>query len=497
MKILLATSEMAPFAKTGGLADVAGALPKALAALGHEVAVVMPLYGSIDRAALGATLLFPEVRVDLPTGGRSLAVWTAPLPGTPAGAPVTVYLIEDDGLFNRPQLYGEDGRDYPDNALRFAYFCMAALWMIKGLVWKPDIIHCNDWQTALIPIYLANRPDMQNDPDLTAIRILFTIHNLSYQGLFPKQTLDLLGLPPLLFNSEQLEFFDNLNLLKGALVFSHHLTTVSKQYAKEIQTAEFGCGLEGVLRQRADRLTGILNGIDNVEWNPETDKNLPAKFSRADKKNKALSKAAVQKHFGLPVDPKPVLLAVISRLANQKGLDLLVDVLPGLLSDEHVQFVLLGTGQPEYHEFFTLLAERYPTRVGIELGFNNALAHQIEAGADVFLMPSRFEPCGLNQFYSLRYGTVPIVRKVGGLADSIVNIGAADSISSGKATGYVFGPYKPKPLADSINKAIALFRGDRKAWEKLMDNGMAQDFSWTRSAKEYDKLMKLMLRAEK
>lgn len=492
MKILLATSEMTPFAKTGGLADVAGALPKAMATLGHEVAVVMPYYGTINHNAAGATLVLPEVLVDLPVGRRVLSVWRTSVPvDAPGAKPVTVYLIEDRGLFNRPHLYVDKGREYPDNALRFAYFCQAALWMLKGVGWTPDLIHCNDWQTALIPVYLRNLPAMQADPDLSRIRVLFSIHNMSYQGVYPSYTLNQVGLPQSLYQSGALEFYHRINLLKGAILFSDELTTVSPQYAKEIQTHAFGCGLEGVLRSRAAHLTGILNGIDVHEWNPATDPALPAHYSREDKRNKALCKQYLQQHFDLPLDPERPLLAIISRMIHQKGFDILTEAMPAIL-EEGVQFVLLGTGEPHYQQFFADLTRQHPEQVGVEIGFNDALAHQMEAGADLFLMPSHFEPCGLNQLYSLRYGTVPLVRRTGGLADSIVDA-TPSTIVWGKATGFVFSPYDPVALLATVRRALEDYRGDKVAWAKLMDNAMAQDFSWEHSAREYEKLMQKMV----
>ena len=448
MKILMATSEMAPLAKTGGLADVAGSLPHALAALGHEIAVVMPFYGTIDRDALTSYPVLPEVVVDLPAGRRVLTIWRTRMPTATLGSDeeraerpsITIYLVEDDGLFARPQLYAEQGEEYPDNPLRFAYFCQAAVWMLKGLDWLPDVIHCNDWQTALIPVYLDHYGSMRNDPALQHIRVLLAIHNLSYQGIYPPHVLGQIGLPDTLMNPEELEFYGSVNLLKGGICYSHRIVTVSRQYAREIQTEQFGCGLEGVLSKRTHELTGILNGIDVKDWNPATDPHLAANFSREDPTGKTQCKEALQKQVGLPVQPERPLIGMISRLADQKGLDLISEVLPELLASHKFQFVVLGTGQPEYHEFFQTLQNQMPDRVAARLLFDNALAHQIEAGADMFLMPSAFEPCGLNQMYSMRYGTIPIVR-----------------------------------------------------WRRLMQNAMSADFGWTRSAREYEHLMGRMI----
>ncbi len=488
MKILIAASEMVPFAKTGGLADVAQALPQALAELGHEVAVVMPFYGCIDRKIHNIERVLPEVLVDLPLGRRAITVWKTMLNGAGASA-IPVYLIEDQGLFNRPQLYAENGRDYPDNAFRFAYFCLASLWMLKGLDWIPDVIQCNDWQTALIPTYLSNLDYLSADEQLGSIKTLFTIHNLSYQGIFSFYNLEQLGLPATLFQPDGLEFYGNINLLKGGILYSDHISTVSRQYAKEIQTPEFGCGLEGLLTVRADRLTGILNGIDTSIWNPETDPLIPARFTAKKIKNKAACKKhLIQQRMGMPYKAGRPVLGMISRLADQKGFDLLVEILPELLQED-MQFVLLGTGQPEYHKIFKELATLHPEKVAVALEFNDELAHQIEAGSDMFLMPSQFEPCGLNQLYSLRYGTIPIVRKTGGLADSIINVSPA-GIAAGKATGFVFTEYSGPALLDTIRKALRLYQEKPESWAKLVENAMTQDFSWHASAQEYEKLFK-------
>jgi starch synthase len=493
MKILFAASELAPLAKTGGLADVAGALPRALTELGHDVRAVMPFYGTISREKYAPKLVMPEVLVSLPAGRRALRVWETTSPSEPV---FPIYLLEDAALFDRPQLYAEAGVEYPDNALRFAYYCMAAIWMLKGLHWIPDVIVCNDWQTALIPTYLVRNRTMRLDPQLGKIRTLFAIHNLSYQGLYPNYLVYQLGVPWAAFNPYEMEFWGRINLLKGGLVHSHKLVTVSPTYAREIQTDEFGCGLEGLLHTRRQDLTGILNGIDTQVWNPAQDPNLAAAYTRQNKRPKEKCKRDLQEQFGLPLDTprkQRPLLTVISRLANQKGFDLLTEIMPQVLRTG-AQFVLLGTGQPEYHDYFRELAAAHPQQVGLELGFNDALAHQIEAGGDIFLMPSHFEPCGLNQLYSLRYGNVPVVRKTGGLADSIINATPA-TLKAGKATGFMFTEYKPAALLAAVRKAVATYENDRTHWRKLMDAGMQQDFSWERSAREYETIMQGMLDA--
>ena len=484
MRILLASSEVTPLARTGGLGDVAGALPAALRSLRHDVAVVMPFYGLIDREAHPAELLIPAIRVHLPAGDRDLAVWRATLPGTEnSRRPVPVYLIDDPGLFDRPNLYQENGKDYPDNALRFAYFCLATLWMLKALDWIPDIIHCNDWQTALIPIYLKDYDSLRNDPDLGGMSTLFAIHNVLYQGVFPSYVLPSLGLPQEAYDAHRIEYHGYLNLMKGAILYSGGLSTVSRAYAKEIQTPEFGYGMEGLLRGRAADLTGILNGIDTERWNPATDPALPAHYDRERMEGKAVCKRELQKRFGLRRVANRPLIGMIGRLTDQKGLDILAEALPELLRG-HIQFVLLGTGQPEYHALFKHLAEQFPRKVGLTLDFDDELAHQIEAGADMFLMPSRFEPCGLNQLYSLRYGTVPIVRRTGGLSDSIVNT-RKSTLANGRATGFVFTPYSARSLLHTTRRALRFYRRDKETWARIVANGMAKDFSWRRSAFAY------------
>mgnify|MGYP001459483806 CR=1 FL=1 len=494
MRILLAASEVAPLAKTGGLADVCGALPRALARLGHEVAVILPFYAAVDRRRFQPTPLLRGITVHLPADNRDLNVWELTLPGAAdAPHPVRVWLVEDDALFGRPALYAEHGRDYPDNAFRFAYFCLAALWTLKGLGWYPDVIHCNDWQTALIPVYLRHYDAVRADADLARIRTLFTIHNISYQGLFPPHFVHGLGLPPHLYQPEAMEFHGHLNLLKGGLLYSDALSTVSRQYAREIQTPEFGYGLEGLLRLRAADLTGILNGIDVEEWDPARDPALAAPYSPTRLRGKAACKKALQQACGLPARPGTPLLGMISRLVEQKGLDLVAEVLPDLLQDD-VQFVLLGSGQPEYHALFTALARKFPRKIAVHLRFDNDLAHRIEAGADLFLMPSRFEPCGLNQLYSLRYGTLPVVRRTGGLADSVVNATAA-TIKAGTATGFVFTPCEARAFAAALRRALRLYRKEPDTWTRLVRNAMVQDFSWARSARAYEKLYRKLARS--
>ena len=478
MKVLIVSSEVTPFAKTGGLADVAGALPVALAALGHDVRVVMPKYGVIDDDRHHLIPILGDILVRL--NGRTFTahIKRSQLPGSR----VPVYFILNSAFFDREGLYQADGRDYPDNAVRFAFFCTAVVWLLKGLDWVPDIIHCNDWQTALIPVYLRDHPDMAADPVLQQTRVVFTIHNLAYQGIFPLEEGASIGIGPELLHPKALEFYGRMNLMKGGLIFSDALTTVSRRYAEEIQTPEFGCGLEGLLQERRGELTGIMNGVDYGVWNPETDPLIPAHYSAQDLAGKVKCKAALQRESALETDAAAPLIGIISRLDPQKGFDLIAGALDAILA-QGAQVVLLGTGMPEYHMVFERAAKRHAGRISAHLRFDNPLAHRIEAGADMFLMPSRYEPCGLNQLYSLRYGTVPVVRATGGLADSVTDATAA-GIRAGKSTGFVFEDYTAAALLKTVKRAIKLFH-DRERWQQLMRNGMKRDFSWNAAARQY------------
>jgi starch synthase len=482
MKILLAASEVVPFAKTGGLADVAGALPRALRALGHDVRVVLPFYRAVSSGKFTFQVLLDEMIVQFPGNWQVGKVVQTVFPGTE----IPVYLIRHDHYFDRDGLYGETGEDYPDNAERFAFFCMAALWTLKGTDWRPDVIHCNDWQTALIPTYLRNLPILQGDPFYSQIRTVYTIHNLAYQGSFGSAVLPRIGLDYSVYNPEGLEFYGSVNLMKAGIVYADALTTVSRQYAREIQTPEFGCGLDGILCARADRLHGIMNGIDYTVWNPELDEHIASHYSPSNPAGKALCKQALQIAGKLPVKRDTPLIGMISRLDKQKGFDLLEECLDDIMA-LNVQMVILGTGDPAYHEMLQEAAKKYPDRLAVFLMFNNPLAHQIEAGSDMFLMPSRFEPCGLNQLYSLKYGTIPIVRKVGGLADSIEDA-ATDAIRKGTATGFVFEPYKSPEMFAAIKRAVKMYRDKRDLWAKLTQSAMSKVFSWDASARAYQTL---------
>lgn len=472
MKILFASSEAHPLIKTGGLADVSGALPKALADLKQDVRLILPAYQE-----LLARIAPPREVARLTLSGRPepVRVLETVLPE----AAVPVYLIEAPRCFDRPgnPYTGPDGRDWPDNADRFARFCRAIVEIAQdraGLGWRPDAVHCNDWQTGLVPALLS----LEQERPAT----VFTVHNLAYQGLFDWAAFQRLELPYAWWSMHLLEFHGKFSFIKGGLVFADRLTTVSPTYAREIRTPEYGCGLEGLLNHRADRLSGILNGADYAVWDPAGDPLLPAHFSRKNLKGKAANKQALQAQFGLPVAPKVPLFAHIGRLVEQKGIDLLLDILPELMQ-RPLQLVMLGSGQANLEAALSAAQTRYPDRLAVRIVYDEPLAHRIEAGADAFLMPSRFEPCGLNQIYSLRYGTLPIVRRTGGLADTVVDTCAA-TLDDGTATGFAFDDARPQSLLATIDRALNLY-AQRTVWTRVIKNAMAQDFSWTRSARQY------------
>jgi starch synthase len=458
-----------PFSKTGGLADVVGALPKALAKLGHKIQVVLPRYrmtkpGKLEPAMQSLTL-------PLGSGYRFASIQNGGVVGQ-----VRTYLVDCPFFFDRAGLYQEKGEDYTDNAQRFAAFSFAALELAKRSAAAPDIIHCHDWQAALVPIYLRNL--YQGDDFFRETSVVFTIHNVGYQGHFPPQILPEISLPASLFSMDYLEYYGKVNLLKGGIVFSDFVTTVSRKYAEEIQTPEFGSGLEGVFLARRDRLAGILNGVDYSDWDPATDELIAANYSTKDMKGKVACKKALLERMGVknPVLSRPV-LGIVSRFASQKGFDLIADVAEQLAAED-VYLVALGTGEPAYEELFQSMAATYPDKFLVEIAYDNTLAHQIEAGSDMFVMPSRYEPCGLNQIYSLKYGTVPVVRATGGLDDTI------HTFDGQSGTGFKFTEYTGAALLEVIKQAIATYRQPR-IWERLVANGMQEDFSWGRSAQQY------------
>jgi starch synthase len=470
LRVLICTSEAVPFAKTGGLADVAGSLPRALAGLGHDVRLALPKYAVIDGKKIESQGIGPSI--DVPLGSRSVEVG---FELSPAIHGVPTYLVNCPTFFAREGLYG-----HPDDAERFALFCRAVLRFVEEGDWKPDVIHCNDWQTALVPVLL--RTTYSDHPDLSKIGTVYTIHNLAYQGVFDAAVMQAVGLDQSLFSLHGLEFYGKVNFLKGGLVFADLLNTVSEKYAEEIQTREFGERLEGVLTERREDLYGILNGIDYAVWDPSSDRLLEANYGPEDLGGKAVNKAAIQRRYELEERPDVPLIGLVSRLANQKGLDILAKALPHLLTWD-VQFVLLGTGEQHYHDLLSGLASRHATKMGVALEFDNTLAHQIYAGSDMFLMPSRYEPCGLGQMISLRYGTIPIVRSTGGLADTVEEY---DPVG-GAGNGFAFEEYGPVALLGSIGRGVLTYQ-DGGSWARLVQNAMSADFSWERSAAKYAEL---------
>jgi starch synthase len=473
MHIAFAASECVPFSKTGGLADVVGALPRALAALGHQVSVYVPRYRQ-TRLADPQTVV-RSVTIPFDDKYRFCSVVTA---GASAG--VRLYFVDYPPYFDREALYGGPSGDYPDNAERFALFSRAVLEAAKVLG-VPQVFHCHDWQSALVPVML--RTLYAEDPAFRDVATVFTIHNMGYQGLFPPDTLPLLMLPWDLLTMSKMEFFGQVNFLKGALVYSDYITTVSKRYSQEIQTTEYGFGLEGVLRDRAATVTGILNGVDYDEWGPQTDKFIVAKYSPQDLSGKLQCKQDLLHAFGIAnADAKVPVIGIVSRFAAQKGFDLISQIMDRLAREEMIM-VILGSGDKPYEEMFQRLNKQFPNKIAVKVAFDNAIAHKIEAGADMFLMPSRYEPCGLNQIYSLKYGTVPIVRATGGLDDTIEPWDAR----TGKGTGFKFSDYTGEALLATIKQALLAYR-DPSSWQTLMRNGMGRDFSWGASAREYGKI---------
>ena len=457
----MVASEATPFAKTGGLADVVGSLPAALAGLGHQVAVVIPRYSSIDLKA--ARRVYDNLDIWFGPNRHRTAIYVT-------GNKVPFYLVDCPALYDRPGLYGDADGDYPDNAIRFAVLARAALGIAYHL-FRPDILHCHDWQSALVPTYL--RSVFANHPIFLGIRTLFTIHNIGYQGLFPPKVLPAIGLDRTVFQPGGIEYWGKVSLLKGGLVYSDRLNTVSPTYAREIQTPEYGMGMDGILRDRSAVLSGIVNGVDYGEWNPETDALIPANYSAADLSGKMACKRELLAEFGLP--PSTIdepLIGIVSRFTSQKGADLIAEV-ADRLALENLRLVALGTGDSEDEDLFRKLAADHPERFAVRIRFDNALAHRIEAGADLFLMPSRYEPCGLNQIYSLKYGTVPVVRATGGLDDTI-----------NEDTGFKFREYSGEAMLQAIQAACAAWQ-NREEWMRMMRRGMQQDYSWTVSAAEY------------
>ena len=482
MNIVFAASECVPFSKTGGLADVVGALPRALADLGHCVSVYLPRYKNTKTPVVRTAL--HSISVPFADRYRFCSVIDG---GKQAG--VQFYFIDYPPFFDREDLYGTAAGDFPDNAERFALFSRAVIEAAKVLG-VPDVFHCHDWQTGLIPVLL--RTIYAEDPVFRATATVFTIHNIGYQGVFPAEKLAELMLPPELFSVRGMEYWGKIGFLKGGLIFSDRITTVSRKYSQEIQTPEFGFGLEGVLRGRADRLSGILNGVDYNEWSPEKDRFILSQYSIGTLEGKHGCKRDLLRQSGLEnANPDLPLIGIVSRLASQKGFDLIAEIVEDL-ARMPVTMAILGSGDQRYEDLFRGLSGRHPDKFAFRAGYDNAMAHRIEAGADMFLMPSHYEPCGLNQIYSLKYGTVPIVRATGGLDDTIEQWDPA----TGRGTGFKFTEYTGQELLATLNAALEVF-SDKSSWKKIMMNGMMKDFSWNASAREYVKLYEALKSAAK
>lgn len=467
---MTASSEMAPYAKTGGLADVSASLPKALAARGHEITCFLPRYGTIP---FPPGRFIGSVHVPVDNLQRSAGFYEREL------APnLRVIFVEHPPFFDRNGIYGDANGDFGDNEFRFAFFCRAVLEFCRSRGYRPDVLHAHDWQTGLLPVYMkAFYPD---DPTLHRVPTVFTIHNLAYQGQFSAATLGPLGLPDSLATEDALEWNGNISYLKGGLLFSEIVTTVSPTYAREIQTEEFGLGFENVVRSRADDLVGILNGVDYDEWDPRRDPHIPAAFDETDHTGKAACKRALLREFGLEAEPDVPVIGILSRLVHQKGFDLVAAAMEALLA-RPLRMVVLGTGEPEVEAGLREFVRRDPRRFGVRFHYDAALAHLIEAGSDMILMPSRFEPCGLTQMYSMRYGAIPIVRATGGLADTVEHF----DLRRKKGTGFRFEHADVTGLVWAVDQALAAY-AKPGPWTVLMQNAMGRDFSWGLSAERYE-----------
>ena len=473
MKIAFLVSEVAPYVKTGGLADVAGALPPYLSRAGLDITVFAPFYREVKQK--GLTLVKAAADVPLPWKGglERINVWADPAPDYP------VCFVEHDGYFDRDGLYGDERGDYPDNGERFAFFSRAVLEALKVLPFEADILHVNDWQTSPALAYLT-QTSLADDPFYARMRSICTIHNPAYQGLFPPALLETIGLPGRLCHFEALEFWGQINFLKAGILYATAVTTVSPRFSREIQTPEFGFGLDGLLRQRAADLSGILNGVEYGGWEPASDPRLPARYTAADTAGKAVCKSELLKEFGLPAPRKDTpLLGLVTRLAGQKGLDILIDALGGIFA-LGAKIVVLGEGDPALQNALLSARERFPSFLGVKICFDEELAHRVYAGSDMLLVPSRYEPCGLTQMYGLRYGAVPIVRATGGLDDTVDEVDP----STGKGTGFKFAEASAAGLMAAVRRASAAY-GRKSVWSGIVREGMTRDFSWPRSAGRY------------
>jgi starch synthase len=489
LKILFVTSEVVPFVKTGGLADVSAALPQTLAELGHEVRIVVPKYGAVDdrKFKIHEVVRLKDIKIDIAGKEVIFSLKSCFLPGQKIR--VQIYFLDNQEYFgSRNSLYADpmNGKDYEDNDERFIILSRAVFELIIKLGWIPDIIHCNDWQCGLIPAYL--KTVYQNEENFDQFKTLFTIHNLAYQGEFSKSSFKKTGLPEKLNSDKGILHKGKLNFMKSGLLFADTINTVSETYANEIRTdAEIGGGLKDILAKRKEDLFGIINGIDNKVWNPDRDKHLPKKYTIKNVEQKVVNKQALAEKFGFEFNEDVPIIGLISRLYDSKGIDLVQKILPQLLKED-LQMIVLGTGDKEYHTFFDQMARKHGDKFACYLGFNDDLAHLIEGGADMLLMPSKYEPCGLNQMYSLNYGTVPIVRETGGLADTVKRF----SEKSKEGNGFVFKKYNADEFLGEVKRALKVFQ-DKETWNKIVRAGMKEDFSWHSSAKKYIELYKTIL----
>jgi starch synthase len=481
LRVFFVTSEAVPFAKTGGLADVAGALPKFLRPFGCQLKVVMPYYRTVKES--GHPVQYQGKEIEVPMGDEILK---ADIYRGQLNQDIPIYFIGREEYFDREYLYNTPRGDYFDNAERFIFFSKAVLLLCRLIECSPQVIHHHEWQTGLIPAYLKSI--YKNDPFFSHTATVFTLHNIAYQGIFKKGKFWLTGLPAEMYNPEGIEFWERINFMKAGIVYADVINTVSRKYSEEIQTGEYGYGLEGILRKRKGDLYGILNGVDYHEWDPSCDLYLVAHYDLKDKSGKRECKRDLLQEFQLPFSllGSP-LLGMISRLTDQKGFDLLAEILEELFSLD-IGFVLLGTGEQKYHDLFTAIARKYPQKAGVRIAYDDRLAHKIEAGSDIFLMPSKFEPCGLSQIYSLKYGTIPVVRATGGLDDTIVNYSPA----TGKGNGFKFIHYDAKEFLNQIKVALG-FYSQQEHWKQLLHNAMSEVFSWQRSAEAYYQLYRKAL----
>src|SRR5665213_3489296 len=492
--ILFLSTEVYPYAKTGGLADVSSALPQALRELGHDVRVMMPKYGFIGEKKQKIHIINRLQGIEYKIGDREIVTNLKSSAILTSRTRIQMYLLESEEYFQRMGLYVDPvtGIDYPDNDERFLVYALSAFELCKRLLWQPDIIHCNDWQCGLVPALLKGV--MKDDPFFKNTKVVFTIHNLSYQGNFPATTFPKLGLPPEFFTPDGMEFFGKVSYLKAGIAYADAITTVSPTYAEEIRTPEFGCGMEGILTKRKHELHGILNGIDFFVWNPQNDINTVRPFSVEEIEDKEECKKDLCFAMGIPYKESTPVLGMIARLTDQKGFDLLAEIMDKILESE-AQLVILGEGDKKYVELFTRLQKKHPKQIGIYFGFHDNFAHKIEAGSDLFLMPSAYEPCGLNQMYSMHYGTIPVVRKTGGLADTVID--ADEATQRTHPTGFTFEKYEARAFWKAIERALRIYRKDKPLWREMQITGMKKDLSWDRSAVEYAQLYEKVIAAPK